>query len=126
MQGFGPPTASAVSRPLAESIEYAELVGALNQTVAGGGLLLLRTTTGTVIMSPGITYTVSSSRVMSSVSDTTTNPRPVSPCACAVITTAPRFRPVMLPDNESIRATDVSLLAQITWPGGAGLPPGAM
>src|SRR5256885_10811491 len=44
---FRSPGASAVIRPLAESIENAGLLGAVNQTAAGGGVLLFRTTTGT-------------------------------------------------------------------------------
>ena len=112
-------------RPLAESIVYAELLGVWNQTVAAGGLLL-RTTTGTLIVSPGIMYTVSSSKVMSSVSETTSNAPAVRPCACAVITTAPRFRPVIPPAAVSIWAMDVSLLAQTIGPGDVGWPSGAM
>src|SRR2546427_8694073 len=63
----------AVSRPVTESIVYTPFdAGASNHTT-GLGALLFRTTTGTSRLSPGITYTVSSSNVRSSVLETTTD-----------------------------------------------------
>src|SRR2546428_12549506 len=98
------------------------LLGAVNHRAAAGTGVRFRTVTGTLRVSPGKTYTVSSGNVMSSVSDTTMNAPPGVPCADALITTEPRFTPVTAPVCGSIVAIVGSVLVQTTVPAGWILP----
>src|SRR5437867_7639714 len=114
----GGPVVIAHTLPLAVVIvSIAGLGDGPNHVVSGASGSFFWMASGIVKVSFGIRYTVSMSRVRSSVRDTMTSADPgFAPAACAVITASPLPTPWIVPSASIVAAVSASTV-QVMGPG---------